>query len=41
LLNDLFLNEISVTIPNEGQISNPNNSSKTDAENGNFPNSLV
>ena len=43
LLNDLFLNEISVTNPNEDQRPNPNNSIETDAENGNgnFPNRLV
>ena len=41
LLNDLFLNEINVTIPNEDQRPNPNNSNETDAENGNFPNRLV
>jgi hypothetical protein len=41
LLNDPFLNEIRVTIPNEDQRPNPNNSSETDAENGNFPNRLV
>lgn len=41
LKNDLFLNEIRVTIPNEDQKLNPTHSSGTDAENENFPNRLV